>query len=161
MKFKLDFEIEKRPILSKFGAISLLGSCFAQNQALNFSRSGFETMSNPFGVFYNPVSIAQLLSRMDGNKLYSSEDFISNGEQYFSLEHHGSCKFNQLDDAINSSNQILQDFESHLKKSRILVLSFGTSLVYKHKAKNKIVANCHRLASKEFNHQQLSLEDCL
>ena len=160
MKFKLDFEISKREVLSDFCAVSLLGSCFAVNQAESFKAAGFKTWSNPYGILYNPISISRLLHRIQHNLYYKEDDFTASEGRYFSLEHHGSCSYKSASEAVKNSNQILVDFKNHLELSQLLVLSFGTSLVFKYKASSTIVGNCHRLPAEQFEHIQLSLEEC-
>ena len=64
-----------------------MGSCFAENQSMRLSGSGFNVKSNPFVIQYNPVSIEQTLWRIHLDKKYEAQDFISSN-RFFSLEHH-------------------------------------------------------------------------
>ena len=41
--------------------VMLFGSCFSQNMGTKLADAGFDAMSNPFGVLYNPRSIESVL----------------------------------------------------------------------------------------------------
>ncbi|MEY2924251.1 MAG: hypothetical protein RLZZ337_799 [Bacteroidota bacterium] len=134
-----------------------MGSCFASNQAKKLEDAAFDVSSNPFGIIYNPVSMATLLYRIVNGKLYSEDDFIQH-RQYFSLEHHGDFKYNSLPEAINTSNTCLEDARVKLTKANVVILTFGTSLVFHHIHLQKIAGNCHTLPNKDFEVLQLHFE---
>ena len=156
MKFKLDFEIPKHPINKEWPSFFMMGSCFAQNQAARMNESGMFCTSNPYGIVYNPFSIYKILERLTNNNLYQIGDFFGTDKK-FSWEHHGDFKYDNIDEAVNSSNQILDQTIIKLQSADCIVLTFGTSLVYKHK--DKVVANCHKYPNKEFTHEQLSFDE--
>lgn len=43
--------------------IMLLGSCFAESMGKKFDYFKFQTTTNPFGIIFNPVSLAKLIER--------------------------------------------------------------------------------------------------
>jgi len=57
IKLKIDFDIPQKELPFKWPSFYSMGSCFAENQSMRLSRSGFNVKSNPFGIQYNPVSI--------------------------------------------------------------------------------------------------------
>jgi lysophospholipase L1-like esterase len=157
VKLKLDFDINPNPISANWPSFFLMGSCFATNQGVKLTNAGFGSTTNPFGIIYNPVSMATLLYRIAKNKTYLPEDFIQHGK-HFSLEHHGDFKYDTLQEAINKSNAILFNAQQELSKANVVVLTFGTSLVFHHILLQKIVGNCHTLPNKDFEVLQLHFE---
>jgi hypothetical protein len=159
LNFKLTFDIPKRPIHSEWPVTFMMGSCFAENQGLKMQRLGFDCFFNPFGVLYNPVSMAQIIERLAKKKLYNKEDFNLLNHQYFCWEHHGLCHFHTLEEAINTSNQYLLKTENYLKKSNLAIFTLGTSLVYEYLETKEVVANCHKIPNNSFSHRPLSYSE--
>ena len=158
IKLKIDFDIAKKEFPFLWPSFFNMGSCFAENQSLKFNDFGFSINSNPFGIFYNPISIELILRRILTEKFYTPNDFLSL-DGYFSLEHHGSYRYDTLNNAIEESNLILTKTKNHLKRVEVCVITLGSSLVYKHE--NKIVANCHRLPTQDFEQVQLTHQQVL
>ncbi len=161
MKFKLDFELEPQRLISDFSSICMFGSCFAEYQAENFKKSGFPVYHNPFGIAYNPISIAQQIERIATQTPYTESDFTEHNSSFFTLEHHGSFKYKSLAEALNTSNSILKNARNKLASAETIILTFGTSIVFELKSDESIAANCHSLENKLFNTRQLSLDECI
>ena len=157
VKLKLDFDITPSPIAVNWPSFFLMGSCFASNQGTKLANAGFDVITNPFGIIYNPVSMATLLYRIAKPQFYAVDDFIQHGK-FFSLEHHGDYKYDSLQEAINTSNAILSSSVSKLCKADVVVLTFGTSLVFHHLQLQKIAGNCHTLPNKDFEVLQLHFD---
>lgn len=158
MKFKIDFPIKEQTLPVIWPSFFMLGSCFAENQSKRMRNLGIKSSSNPFGITYNPFSIEKILNRLINDISYKETDFQDiNG--IFSWEHHGSFKYNSLDEAVDSSNRILLDATKNLAESDVVILTLGTSLVYQYQG--TIVANCHKVANKEFEHVPTTFEQIL
>ncbi len=56
--------------------ITLLGSCFACEIGNYLTEAGLDILNNPFGVLYNPASIAQSIDRLLGRRPFGEEDVI-------------------------------------------------------------------------------------
>lgn len=156
MKFKIDFEIPSRPIRADWPKFYLLGSCFASNQVEHLRNKGFSAEGNPYGIIYNPVSISTFLYRLKEDHRFTEDDFV-HYNQYFCLEHHGKFKFDDLQEGIRISNEIFDTTRKHLMESDVIVITYGTSLVFHNIVHKKIVANCHKLPSRDFELIQLQL----
>jgi hypothetical protein len=156
LKLKIDFDIPSEEIGKVWPSFFTMGSCFAQNQAIRKRELGFNVHSNPFGILYNPISIEHIFDRFQNSRLYNKEDFENKGS-YFSWEHHGDFTFDTVDKAVAESNVILQETQKDLSQADVIILTYGTSLVYKHQ--NKVIANCHKQPNKLFEHEQLSFSE--
>ena len=77
MKFRTEVTIEQPEWqISPDSRLLFVGSCFATNIGQRFVDNQFQTVVNPFGVMYNPVSILHTLRRLyDGSSLFSP-DFV-------------------------------------------------------------------------------------
>ena len=156
MKLKIDFEIPKQVQALNWPSFFLMGSCFSERQAERMEKMMLDNYSNPFGILYNPISIEKIIRRISDNQKYSNTDF-DHRTDYFSFEHHGNFKYKTVENAIADSNKKLDDAHTLLKKSNVVVLTFGTSLVYSRD--DEVVANCHKLPNNEFEQRQLSFDE--
>jgi hypothetical protein len=155
LKYTISFNIPESHLKKKWPSFFMLGSCFAESQGKRLANLGFSVFQNPFGIVYNPVSIAGLLYRIQEERAYTKTDFIHYKEKYFCLEHHGSHTYNNLYDAVLRSNHLLKDSKTALEKADVVVLTSGTALVYHHLETKKIVANCHSIPNSAFEQLQL------
>jgi hypothetical protein len=60
---KIDIEAAEWKITPQ-NKICLVGSCFADNLGKFFEDNHFRVIANPYGVMYNPASIAHTIERM-------------------------------------------------------------------------------------------------
>lgn len=77
MKFRTEVTIEQPEWqISPDSRLLFVGSCFATNIGQRFVDNQFQTVVNPFGVMYNPISILHTLRRLyDGSSSFSP-DFV-------------------------------------------------------------------------------------
>ena len=156
MKLKIDVSIAKQPLEKEWPSFYMMGSCFAQSQAERMASLGFEVDANPFGIIYNPRSIATILERVTHNRAYSLADFEWR-DRAFSWEHHGSFTYPSTEKAAEASNQILHQIKRDISKANVVVITLGTSLAYTYSGST--VANCHKIPTKEFEQKQLTFTE--
>ena len=150
---KLDVEItHQHPIL-------FIGSCFAENIGGKLNELKFPVLINPFGIVYDPVSVAAVLEKIISEKEFTENDLFQNLGLYHSFAHHG--RFSHPDEliALNQINDSLRDARLFLQKTNRLVLTLGTAHVFIYKKTNKIVANCHKMPGQEFLRKRLSVAE--
>ena len=160
MKLHTEVKIETidRPINYR-DKLLFLGSCFSGNIGNKFSERLFNSLVNPFGVIFNPISIFKLLERAIDKKYFTKEDWIFRNEKWLNLDLHGELSYSNLEEAITNSNRILEEVNSFISNSDYLFLTFGTSWVYTYKQNQQLVANCHKIPQKEFDKKILSISE--
>lgn len=140
--------------------ILFLGSCFADEVGSLCRGLGFNAMVNPFGVLYNPVSIANAVQRLHSGKPYTQKEVIKVGEEFYCTFSHNTDFWNSSEEAlINNVNGHLAEAHEHFVHCKWIVLSIGTAWVYRYCATQEVVANCHKLPSQLFDRHCLSIED--
>ncbi|MBX2959086.1 MAG: GSCFA domain-containing protein [Flavobacteriales bacterium] len=145
--------------LSHQEAILLLGSCFTENIGEKLLNSKFKVNINPFGIIYNPISIANSLTRIVNNQLYNEQELSEQHKKWFSFDHHGSfSSFNQQECLTKINNEITCAYQ-HLQETKTIIITLGTAWVYKNIENNQIVANCHKIPAKNFTKRLLSVEE--
>lgn len=134
-----------------------LGSCFSDNIGQRFSQLKFNATINPFGVLFNPVSIADAMLLAMDEKPFSESDLVQHNELWSSFYHHSSFSSTNQKQTYSKALQSIDRLKDSLKQSNWLFITFGSAWVYHHFEKNMVVANCHKIPSSNFQKQMLSV----
>jgi len=160
MKFRTKIEIEPFPIKIEHNeTIFTIGSCFAENVGNYFLKYKFNSLINPFGVLYNTASIKNSFELITLKKVFTKDDLIFDQGEWHSFFHHSDFSNHSAAtvlENINHNSKLVSDF---IKKVDWVIISLGTSFVYRHIEKNIIVSNCHKIPSKEFSKEFLTVEE--
>ena len=158
----LQTEIKIQPLeqtIAYGDGLLFLGSCFADEVGGICRGLGFDAMVNPFGVLYNPASIAQSLDRMNSGKPFRYEEVIRVGEGQYCTFSHNTAFWNLSEQALLAHvNQSLAEAHVHFMKAKWVIISLGTSWVFQDKETQKVVSNCHKLPAARFERLFLSVE---
>ena len=137
-----------------------LGSCFADEVGGICRGLGFNALVNPFGVLYNPASIAQSVERLTSAKPFCYDDVIKVGEGQCCTFSHNTAFWNVSEAALlDHVNESLNAAHEHFAKSQWIIVSLGTSWVFRNKENGQVVSNCHKLPARQFDREFLSVED--
>lgn len=146
------------PQLSYQDSLLSIGSCFAQNLGQQLQQQLYDILINPFGVLYNPSSIASSLEHLLGADFFEAKDLLPHHDAWHSLQHHSSFSNANQQLALTNINKSLQQARKQLQKTRCLFLTFGTAWVYIWKDSGQVVSNCHHFPATRFERQRLSVE---
>lgn len=157
MLFRTEIEINPLEQTIVYGdGLLFLGSCFADEVGHLCRGLGFDAMVNPFGALYNPLSIAQSLHRLQTGSPFTPEEVVSVGEGFYCTFSHNTEFWNPSPEALlEKVNVHLAEAHQHLLKSQWLVISLGTSFVYRRHDTHEVVCNCHKLPAKQFDREFL------
>ena len=150
---ELRTRVEINPVSYKIGMrdkILFLGSCFADEIGNKMRELRFQALVNPFGVLFNPASIVAVLEKLIDNNEFSEDIIVKNKDVYFSRMHSGIFASLDQNDLLRSINESLSATRDFFVKSDYIIVSLGTSWVYRYIKGNFIVANCHKEPSAEF-----------
>ncbi len=160
MKFRTEIFPEKSELKIKpEDKIVTFGSCFADNIAGKFIEYKFRTLKNPFGVLYNPVSIANSVKIIYDKKLFSEKDLIFHQGEYHSFYHHSSFSSDNPTDVIERINAGISSAHDFIKGANLIVLTFGTAWVYEYIETNKVVSNCHKIPANKFDRRKIDVRE--
>ena len=165
---KLQTEISINPLEQTIcygDGLLFLGSCFADEVGSICRGLGFDALVNPFGVLYNPASISQSVERLDSGNPFCHEEVVQVGEgQYCTFSH--NTAFWQSDEQmlLETVNNGLKEAHERFLNAKWVIISLGSSCVFRHKGSRLVVSNCHKLPARQFDREFLSVEqseDCL
>lgn len=159
MNFRTPISIPKnlKPIDYNSKIVSL-GSCFAVNMAEKFEYYKFQNSVNPFGIIFNPVSIEKLIYRIVNQVFFTEKDIFFHNERWHCFEVHSDLSNPNKEEFLENLNAILKLSLIQLFQVSHLIITFGTSWVYRNFESNAIVANCHKLPQNQFQKEILSVE---
>ena len=164
MKMILKTEIQIPPFdfkISHQNKIMMTGSCFAENMSEKMLSAGFRVYTNPFGILYNPASISKNIQTIIDGKEYIVSDLFEYQGLYHSFDHHGKFSDISPENCIDTINKNIEYAGEYLKTASILIVTFGTSFVYRLKATGAVVSNCHKLPEKTFDRRRLSVNEII
>lgn len=165
---KLQTPVDINPIEKKFtysDSILFVGSCFATEIGRRCSERYFKTMVNPFGVLFNPASIADCLGLLEGYGInpygcsFIPEDVISTPQGFCSFHHHTSFARPTAQEFLDNANETLAQASEFYHRKQWVVVTLGTSFVYTDKDSGMTVSNCHKLPSSKFERSMLSVDE--
>lgn len=145
--------------ISHHSNMLLFGSCFSENIGSKLVENKFSVNVNPFGVLYNPISIYNTVNRLLNKNLFTEEDFIFHNNQFHSLMHHGSFSRPRLNEAIQHVNNEFNVAATKLENADVLLITFGTSYIFKWNETKEVVGNCHKIPANRFTRTRLSVEE--
>ena len=160
---QLSTEVKITPLERKIhygDKLVFLGSCFADEVGTICRSLGFDTLINPFGVLFNPVSIGNAVERLKSGKTYTHDDVINVGEgEFYCTFEHNTEFWNTSEDALLANINTKLDTDSqHFKQTKWVIVSLGTAWVYRYMQKSQIVSNCHKLPSQYFDRSMLTVD---
>jgi len=130
--------------------IMLLGSCFTEHIGTRLQKLKFNVDLNPFGIVYNPLSLASQLEDLVHSREFSADDLVFHEDLWHSWSHHSRFSnpvVTRLLEEINAQNRASSEF---LDQASLLVLTFGTPEAYFLKSNDQLVSNCHKLPADLF-----------
>ncbi len=160
MKFRTEISPEKSGLrIGYHTPLFFTGSCFSEEIGSYLERGKFDILINPFGVLYNPASVADSLGRLIEGRKFTKKDLFEYRERFLSFSHDTSFSGESPEDVLQSINPRLDFAVSKLKNASFLFVTFGTARVYRLKSSGKIVSNCHKIPAQEFIRDILSVDE--
>lgn len=158
MKFRTEIPlVETELSIQHEDAILSLGSCFAEHINDQLKENKFTIFSNPFGITYNPLSIADQLNAIRTDRQYDVVDLEKVGDHWLSFDHHGSFSKNSATEALDIMNASISKAHQKHGLYHYTILSLGTAWAWF--LEDKVVNNCHQLPESTFLFRKLEIAE--
>jgi hypothetical protein len=158
MNFRTQIPIPNHPNPIDYNSKMVsLGSCFAENMGDKFQYFKFKSVTNPFGIVFNPVSIDRIIDRVVNDALFTEEDIFFHNERWHCYEVHSDLSCASQEELLRNLNKILRETKKQLQEATHIIITYGTSWVYRCIESNQIVANCHKVPQKQFTKELLTV----
>ena len=139
--------------------VMVVGSCFADQIGLRMVRGGFQACVNPFGTLYNPISVANALTRLSEGRPFTESECVEMGAGaglVCSFSHHTSFARPDAEEFLAVANASLEDAAAFWKDCNKVILTLGTIFCYVHDG--VVTANCLKRPASEFERFEMTLE---
>lgn len=158
MKFRTEIDITKADFsISHQNQIISMGSCFSEHIGTLLHDNKFNIQPNPFGILYNPASIAAVLKRVIAGDPFQEQDLVWHNNQYHSFMHHGSFSSEDKNETLSSINHALSKANEIIDETDFFLITFGTAYLFKHTTSNEVVSNCHKFPANTFIRERLTI----
>ncbi|SHM83991.1 GSCFA domain-containing protein [Polaribacter sp. KT 15] len=150
---------EDNNLISYHSKALLIGSCFSENIGNKLAFYKFQTQQNPFGILFHPKAIENLISRAINSKFYTENELVYNNERWHCFDAHSSLSASDKKTLLDNLNLALKSTKSYLENASHILVTLGTSWVYRYLENDCIVANCHKIPQKKFSKDLLSVDE--
>jgi len=160
LNFRTNIKLEKeRNQIDYNSNLLLIGSCFSENIHQKLDYFKFNTYSNPFGILFNPKAIEKLITNTINEELYSEKDIFQLNERWHCFDAHSDLSSTDNIELLNNLNSTITSTKKRLNNSSHLIITLGTSWIYRFIETDQFVGNCHKVPQKKFLKELLSVEE--
>ena len=138
--------------------ILLIGSCFTEHIYDRLHQHKFKVLSNPHGILFNPLSVADSLNGYIEGRQYRQDELFYLNELWNSWDHH--TRFSHIDPAaaLSGINQSQATAAEFVQKADWIMITLGSAFQYYLKETGKPVANNHRAPAQWFEKRLLPID---
>ncbi|MCG8795650.1 GSCFA domain-containing protein [Tenacibaculum finnmarkense] len=161
MKLQTQIPLKKQPhnLIDYNSKLLLLGSCFSENIGDKLSYYKFQSQQNPFGILFHPKAIEKLITDAINEKIYTEKDIFLHNESWHCFDAHSSLSSSDKKEVLENLNTSNTATFEHLKNANHLIITLGTSWIYRKISSDAIVANCHKIPQKNFLKEILTIDE--
>jgi hypothetical protein len=158
MNFRTKIPISKFNFPIEYSSkIVSLGSCFAENMAEKFDFFKFQNSCNPFGILFHPLAIEKIISKAINTTFFGEEDIFFLNERWHCFDVHSDLSNANKDELLKTLNGFVITTKQQITEASHIIITYGTSWVYRNKHTKKVVANCHKVPQNLFDKEILSV----
>lgn len=138
-----------------------MGSCFAEVIGSKLQQHKVNTLVNPFGTIFNPVSVCLLLKAASGKPYNFENNLVQHNGIWYAYDLHSSLSSPDKEELLHMIHERMQQTSEQLQNASLLILTLGTAMAYRLAQSGKVVANCHKLPARQFSRVLLSTEETM
>lgn len=159
---KLRTEIEHnrlKQLIAPGDNLFFVGSCFTDHIGSWLGSLWLPVTCNPWGVLFNPASIARSLSRAASPDRDYSPPVAPDVQSgiFYSFDHHGQFSSPDREALISQIADAESQASAQFSAARHVFVTLGTAWVYEHDG--QVVANCHKFPASQFTRRMLSVDE--
>lgn len=160
MNFFSHIDIKPLPqSISYKDKILLMGSCFTEHIGNNLHDLKFNILQNPNGILFETASVCKSLNSYLENRHYKPEDLQELNELWLSWDHHSRFSNPDRELAVETINESQKKAHIYIKEADWLIITLGSSFVYRLKESHSFVANCHKAPGTWFEKYLLPISE--
>lgn len=159
MQLHLTLDIPRLPKpITYTDKILLIGSCFTEHMSERLGNHRFDVLSNPHGILFNPLSVADSLNSYIDNNQYTTDELFTLNELWNSWDHHTRFSHINKEEAVKGINDSQTSASEFIRSADWIMITLGSAFQYYLKETGKPVANNHRAPAQWFEKRLLSID---
>jgi hypothetical protein len=144
----------------------LIGSCFTENMGAKLKYHLFETLENPHGILFNPISVKNAIMDYIGRKQYTENDLFLLNDVWNSWHHHSRFSGITKQEALHKINNSIVEGHDFLKSANHLIITLGSAWLYTLNQNASfenglVVANNHKAPANWFTKRLMKPDELL
>ncbi|MBZ9777340.1 GSCFA domain-containing protein [Psychroflexus sp. CAK8W] len=136
-----------------------LGSCFAEHISSKLDFFKFKVTSSPFGILFHPEAILNVVEKAVNDEDFTEDDVFQHNEKWHSFFAHSRLSRNSSAEILAVLNSAKKELKVASEQATHIIITLGTSFIYRHRSTQQGVANCHKLPQDRFEKQLTSITD--
>ncbi len=162
MQFFTNINIKSlQPPITYHDKLMLVGSCFTEHIGNYLEEVKFRVLQNPHGILFDPISVCKSIESYIENRQYTEDDLFYYNEAWHSWQHHSRFSGMDKDSVLETINQSQQTAHTFLQQADWLMITLGSSFVYRLVENQQPVANCHKLPAQTFVKHLSTIEETI
>lgn len=158
--FRTEFTIKpSQHKLTGKSTVITAGSCFAEVMGQKMLKYKLDSLVNPFGTIFNPVSLFNLLAAASDPSGQFNGEIIEREGVWLAYDLHSSIAAFSKEEILNQIQVMLSQTNEYLLKSNYVIITLGTAIGYFTKHHDKLVANCHKVPQQHFYKRYLTIPE--
>lgn len=160
MSFFLDIPLKKAAKnFSYKDPLFLIGSCFTEHIGNKLHQLHFNIQQNPHGILFDSYAIVHALHDYMQKRSYNDDSLFYQNDLWNSWAFHSQFSSPYKAESIAKINASIVGAHEHLKQSKWLVITLGSSFSYWHHGISSFVANCHKVNQTAFQKTLVDIID--
>jgi len=136
----------------------ILGSCFSENIGSKLTYFKFPSLQNPFGIFFHPLAIENMVNRVVQQQNYIANDIFYLNERWHCFNVHSELSNVSKEQLLNHLNSTLKETYEYLQVATHVSITLGTAWVYRFVESGQVIANCHKVPQSKFTKELLGID---
>ena len=136
-----------------------LGSCFAEHISDKLDYFKFQVTSNPFGILFHPEAILNVVEKAVNDQEFTLEDVFQHNDMWHSFFSHSRLSRKSSAETLAELNSAKSELRQAIAGSSHIILTLGTSFIYRQKSTRQGVANCHKLPQDQFEKKLSTIDE--
>ncbi|WP_205503022.1 GSCFA domain-containing protein [Rufibacter psychrotolerans] len=161
MQFRTELHVSPAPHrFSRTQGVFTMGSCFAEVMGHKLQEAKARVLVNPFGTIFNPLSIHKLLRTALTQDIGDLEaGLVEQNGIWHHYDFHSAFSHQSPTELLQILHTQLEQAHRFLRQAEVVMLTWGTSMVYERQDTGVLVANCHKVPQKAFTKRLLTLQE--
>lgn len=160
MKWMADIDIKPLQVpITHHHKVMLMGSCFTEHIGNNLRDLKFRVLQNPNGILFETESVTKSISSYIRNEPFTADNLFYFNELWQSWAHHSRFSHPDREQCLMTINESQQQAHDFLKQADWLIITLGSSFVYRLKEEKRYVANCHKAPAQWFEKILIPVEE--